>query len=267
MVGGSYFQTNFMSRPSLFFIFLLFIACKENNHEINNHPVNFSELPLLLVTIKAIPLPDSYERIILTKNSFGEWLRTIRLKKDKHVYLYDGSLKKNQAAQFAVLDILVGKKDLQQCADAVMRLRADYLFEQKRFVDILFRDNNGKPYAWKGGNNKMGFDIYLENVFSCCGSASLEKQLKQVISLHEIKPGDVFIKGGFPGHAMIVIDVAVNNKGSKIFMLAQSYMPAQDIHIVRNPMNKKISPWYEVREEATIVTPEWTFNAGQLYKF
>ena len=269
MVGGSYFQTNFMSRPSLFFIFLLFIACKENNHEINNHPVNFSELPLLLVTIKAIPLPDSYERIILTKNSFGEWLRTIRLKKDKHVYLYDGSLKKNQAAQFAVLDILVGKKDLQQCADAVMRLRADYLFEQKRFVDIVFRDNNGKPYAWKGGNNKMGFDIYLENVFSCCGSASpdsyrVEKQLKPVISLHEIKPGDVFIKGGFPGHAMIVIDVAVNNKGSKIFMLAQSYMPAQDIHIVRNPMNEKISPWYDVSEADKIITPEWIFKKEQL---
>ena len=136
-----------MSRPSLFFIFLLFIACKENNHEIINHHNNFAERRLIVETIsegsgvKAIPLPAGFERMILTKNSFGEWLRTIRLKKDKHVYLYDGSLKKNQAAQFAVLDILVGKKDLQQCADAVMRLRADYLFEQKRFVDIVFQVN------------------------------------------------------------------------------------------------------------------------------
>ncbi|MDR3713868.1 MAG: DUF4846 domain-containing protein [Puia sp.] len=63
----------------------------------------------------------------MPKLSFGEWLRSIPLKKDKTVYLYDGSRKQNQSAQFAVLDISVGKEDLQQCADAVMRLRAGYL--------------------------------------------------------------------------------------------------------------------------------------------
>ena len=68
-------------------------------------------------------------------------------------------------AQFAVLDIPVGKKDLQQCADAVMRLRAEYLFEQKRYPEIVFTDNNGKPYEWKGGDNKTDFDNNLENVF------------------------------------------------------------------------------------------------------
>ena len=35
---------------------------------------------------------------------------------------------------------------------------------------------------------------------------------------------------------MIVADVAFNKKGEKIFILAQGYMPAQDIHIVKNPM-------------------------------
>ena len=102
----------------------------------------------------------------LTEDSFGEWLRTIRLKDDKHVYLYDGSLKKNQLAQFAVLDIPVGKKDLQQCADAIMRLRAEYLFKQKRYAEIVFKDNNGKPYAWNGTENKLAFDDYMEKVFS-----------------------------------------------------------------------------------------------------
>ena len=38
-------------------------------------------------------------------------------KKDKTVYLFDGSQKINQQAQFAVLNISVGKKNLQQCAD------------------------------------------------------------------------------------------------------------------------------------------------------
>ncbi len=180
--------------------------------------------------------------------SFGEWLRTISLKNDNRVYLFDGSLKKNQWAQFGVLSIPVGTKDLQQCADAIMRLRAEYLFGKKRYSEIVFKDNNGKQYAWGGGNNRTRFELYLEQVFGYCGTASLEKQLNQ-IRISEIYPGCVFIKGGFPGHAMIVADLAINKEGKKIFLLAQGYMPAQDIHIVINPMDEKLSPWYEVTHQ------------------
>lgn len=63
---------------------------------------------------------------------------------------------------------------------------------------------------------------------------------------------------------MIVIDVAMNSEGKKVFMLAQSYMPAQDIHIVRNPMNEKLSPWYELNDEEEIITPEWVFKRNHL---
>ncbi len=64
---------------------------------------------------------------------------------------------------------------------------------------------------------------------------------------------------------MIVVDVAQNKKGQKIFMLAQSYMPAQDIHIVKNQANTSTSPWYEASGINEIVTPEWTFNKLSLY--
>jgi hypothetical protein len=181
--------------------------------------------------------------------------------------LYDGSLKKNQTAQFVVLDIPVGKKDLQQCADAVMRLRAEYLFHHKRYAEIFFKDNNGKSYAWEGSGNKQNFDNYLENVYRRCGTPSLERQLQPVIDWQEIQPGDVFIKGGFPGHAMIVVDAAINKTGNKIFMLAQSYMPAQDIHIVKNPGNENISPWYELSSADKLVTPEWIFSRSHLRKW
>src|SRR5712675_2018064 len=84
-------------------------------------------------TIGEIKMPDGCKRIPAQPGSFGEWLRAIPLRKDNHVYLYNGLPKRNQTAQFAVLDISVGNKDLQQCADAVMRLRAEYLFAVKRF--------------------------------------------------------------------------------------------------------------------------------------
>ena len=79
-----------------------------------------------------------------------------------------------------------------------------------------------------------------------------------------IQPGDVLIKGGSPGHAVIVVDVAVNSGGERVFMLAQSYMPAQDIHILRNPAANGTHPWFKVTSNPLINTPEWTFEQSQL---
>lgn len=218
-------------------------------------------------TVAAIPLPEGYTRSMLEKGSFGEWLRNFPLKKDKTVYIFNGNRKANQAAQFAVLNISTGKKDLQQCADAIMRLRAEYLYEQKRFPEIIFRDNNNTSYALSPLPDRNSFDAYLEKVFSWCGTLSLEKQLKKVPTIESIAPGDVFIKGGSPGHAALVMDVAINTKGEKIFLLANGYMPAQDIHIVVNPTDNFISPWYRAANASSIETPEWTFTINQLRRW
>lgn len=215
----------------------------------------------------AIPVPAGYRRVTAASGSFAAWLRRISLKADNTVYLYNGSLKKNQSVQFAVLDVPVGSKDLQQCADAVMRLRAEYLFKSKLHDEIVFTDNNKKEYRWNGGSDRTAFEKYLETVFGWCGSASLEQQLNPVDELFSIEPGDVFIHGGFPGHAMLVMDVAVNDNGQKIFLLAQSYMPAQSIHIVRNPLDEKLSPWFEVNEQRPVITPEWKFQPGELRRW
>lgn len=250
-----------MSRLFVLFILSFFSACNWNNDE------HIFTQQASLEKVSDIAPPQGYKRISLQQDSFGNWLRNVSLKKDNHVYLYNRSLKKNQSAQFTVLDMPIGKKNLQQCADAVMRLRAEYLFSQKKYAAIEFRDNLNRSYKWTGKDDRTGFKRYLENVFGWCGSASLEKQLKPVVNIQEMQPGDVFIKGGFPGHAMIVIDVAVNDKGNNVFMLAQSYMPAQDIHIVKNPMNEKFSPWYEVNDAKQIITPEWRFYKDQLRKW
>lgn len=218
-----------------------------------------------LKVIADIPPPPGFKRVVADSGSFGYWLRQIPLKKDKTVYLYDGSLKSRQGVQYAVMDIPVGNRDLQQCADAVMRIRADYLFAMKRYKDIRFWDNAGKLYAWNGTNDRAAFDKYLFHVFAWCGSASLEKQLKAVPGNYKINPGDVLIKGGFPGHAMIVVDVVMNSKGQRKFMLAQSYMPAQDIHVVKNPVDAGEGPWYDMDKTIDdISTPEWTFYWDQL---
>src|ERR1044071_6617761 len=83
-------------------------------------------------TIGSIPLPTGFRRLDQADHSFGAWLRNLHLKNDKRVFLYNGQLKSNQQVQYAVLDISVGTKDLQQCADAVMRLRAEYFFQDHK---------------------------------------------------------------------------------------------------------------------------------------
>jgi hypothetical protein len=237
-----------------------------------------------------IPLPKGYKRIIANNNSFVTYARNIPLKSDNTVYLFNGIKKGNQSAQYAVLNIDVGDKDLQQCADAVMRLRAEYLFAQNRYTDIKFQFTNGflcdfEHYAngyrvvlsgnncsWvkQAGTNytHTTFRNYLDLVYSYAGTKSLYAQMKPV-SFSGIEPGDVLLQKREPyGHAVTVMDMAYNSQTKDtIFLLSQSYMPAQDIHILRNPMNDDLSPWYSVNGNDIIETPEWTFTKRDLKKF
>ena len=100
-----------------------------------------------------------------------------------------------------------------------------------------------------------------------CGSASLSKQLKKIIDFSAIEAGDVLIRGGFPGHAVMVMNIAENKAGKKIFLLAQSYMPAQDIHVLINPSDENLSPWYEIKDGDKIITPEYIFYKNELKKW
>jgi len=241
-----------------------------NNNPISSSAVINNERSTVInpyQLIKAIPLPTGYKRVADDPGSFTGYLRNIRLKEQTTVHLYNGLPKQNQTAQYAVLNISVGNIDLQQCADAVIRLRAEYLFAQDQFDQILFYDNDKTAYRFSSPYTRDNFNKYLNRVFGMCGSASLAKQLKPVGNFQDLKPGDVIIRGGFPGHAVMVMDVAVHASGKKIYLLAQSYMPAQDIHVLVNPMNTDLSPWYEVNDDKQIHTPEYSFTKNELKRW
>ncbi len=70
---------------------------------------------------------------------------------------------------------------------------------------------------------------------------------------------------GSPGHAVIVVDVAQNRAGERVFLLAQSYMPAQDIHILNSADD--VNPWSPRAIGRRSKTPEWTFSHGDLKRF
>ncbi len=232
--------------------------------------------------------PDGYKRKNYSSGCFEYYLKTLPLKPTgEKVHTYDGSIKQPDNVYDAVINVDVGDKDLQQCADAIMRLRAEYLFAAERFDEIHFNFTNGnkaeyekyaagyrflpKTNSWvktaKEDHSYKAFKDYLELVFTYAGSLSLSREMKS-IDVEDMEPGDVFIKGGSPGHAVIVIDVVEDHKkDAKFFMLAQSYMPAQEIHILKNNPTDKISPWYSTDFGPFLKTPEWTFTRAQLMRF
>jgi len=237
-----------------------------------------------------IPPPVGFSRLETEKGSFAEWLRHLPLKPpDVKVYLYNGELKTNQSAHHSVIDMDTGNKDLQQCADAIMRLRAEYFYGIEAFSKIHFNYTSGHKVAFEdwmvgrkpkvSGNNVnfttasentdnsyANFRKYMEAIFSYAGTASLSKEMKNV-RVDDLKIGDVFIQGGFPGHAVIVVDMAENNSGEKCFLLAQSFMPAQEMHILNNFNDEVSSPWYSIDFGETLYTPEWTFSKNDLKRF
>lgn len=240
--------------------------------------------------IGAIPLPEGYLRLPKAKGSYADYLRNLPLKKDNTVYLFNGTKKNNQSAQYAVLETDIGNRDLQQCADAVMRFRADYLYTRKQYHAISFLLTNGfscdyshyaKGYrlnvkgnncSWvKQKNEDYSYAVfrqYLDLVYSYAGTQSLYRQL-ETVPLSAMQAGHVFLQTRQPyGHALTVMDMAYHPKtGDTIFLLAQSYMPAQNIHVLKNPGDRKLSPWYSKRFEGKLETPEWTFTDADLKKF
>ncbi len=239
--------------------------------------------------INRIPLPEGYKRIQVEKGSFADWLRHLPLKEKGSPVLYYNGQKKYKDVHYAVVDIDRGKEDLQQCADAVMRLKSEYHYSLNEFGKIHFNYTSGDKVAfddWRKGkrpivkgnkvtfsspsgemdNSYRNFKKYLKQIFTYAGTASLSREMKK-IDMDNIHPGNVFIIGGHPGHAVIVMDVAKNSEGRTIFMLAQSYMPAQDIHILQNFNEKGISPWYTTDFENELLTPEWTFERADLKRF
>lgn len=230
--------------------------------------------------------PKGFERIEVDNNGFGEFLRNQELKPyGEKVLYFDGREKNKSNVYDSVFLVDIGNRDLHQCADAIMLLRAEYLYSLEKYDEIEFNfvsGFNAEYEKWMEGNrikvdgNSVSyykatefsttyddFRKYMDMVFAYSGTLSLNQELESV-TIEEMKIGDVFIQGGSPGHAVIVVDMAEDDKGDKIFMLAQSYMPAQETQLLINPNNKIISPWYSLKDAERLITPEWSFDMENL---
>ncbi len=233
--------------------------------------------------------PAGFARVETETGSFGNWLRHLPLKPDKPpVLLHDGSPKGRQDVHAAVLDVDVGRRDLQQCVDACMRLRAEYLWSAGRSGDVCFKSVGGPAMSWKKwkqgyrpdgrrwsktaspAGSWRAFRSYMDKVFGTCNTRSQLEQMIPVGDPSKLEIGHIFLNRPNPdyfGHAVMVVDAAVDAQGRKAFLLVQSYMPAQEIHVLLNHRDSVISPWFILEEGEDLVTPEWTFASSDLVRY
>jgi len=252
--------------------------------ELNTNP-NGSEIK------SRIQPPDGFNWVEEEEGSMGQFLQNLKLKPSGSQILdYTGTPIDNQSEHAAVLDIDVGDKNLQQCADAVIRLRAEYLWHHNRQSEIAFHFTSGDLCRWEDyrdgvrpsitGNNVRfsktatldrsyaNFRKYLNLVFTYAGTISLDKETRRLGTDETLEPGDILITPGSPGHVVIIVGHAQNANGKNIYLLAESYMPAQSIHIVTNPYNSSISPWYELKPTTDpVTTARYSFATGNFRRF
>lgn len=267
-----------MKKIILLLLGVLLTACAPSSTIKNKKYIN----PEGMTLETRISLPEGYQR---EQSDFAHFLQNYPLKKNgSSILLYNGKKKFNQSSQIAVFKLPLENENLQQCADSVMRVYAEYYWHTKQYDKIQFHLSDGFLLSynkWREGNRVVikndhasyvksasyddsyeCFKKYLRIVFAYSGSASMVSE-STLIAPDEIKVGDVFLKGGSPGHVVMIVDVCTNKEGKKAFLLAQGYMPAQEFHLLKNPSHD--DPWYYEDEiKYPFETPDYTFEEGSL---
>ena len=251
-----------------------------------------------------ITVPMGYERAQVDPDGFAHWLRHLPLKPPgTAVSGFDGKPASLQAGHMAVLDMdAIGPH--QESVQAIMRLRAEYLYHKKRLLAIYFNFPNGQPVefvkwaqgikpvigedgrpvlgedgklTWTRANRNLrkdysyaNFRAYMDMVFAHCDARTYMKEMEKGPLMTNLSIGNIFISPGNPARCSIVVDmIERRSNGAKAFLLVQGSTPAQDLYVSRNfrPADTGIFPWFDVRIGQGVVTPEgFRFTRDDLKK-
>lgn len=214
-------------------------------------------------TIQDIPLPsEKYKRIQIHEHSFAAVLRDLPLKPlgSDVLNFRNGIFKsgKDSAVAF-VVDLEIKGRRLEQCMDILVRLYADYLWKEKQ-ADVIklplpggfwisWKDwKNGHRPVFKGIDVRMQktsefddsyltFQSYLNTVYSESHTQQFFHVLKP-IKREEVQIGDIVIRKGTKGHAVMIVDLAKNDQGNLIALIGNGDTPACQFFLLNHKKNK-----------------------------
>ncbi len=232
-----------------------------------------SQLALAETVREAFPPPQGAERAAADR--FGEYLRDLRVRPpDVPVREWGGGAVVGHHAR--VIDLPVVDGDLQQCADSIIRVRAEW--QKSTGQTVMFHATSGDPMPWKRyqngerarakGNalvwslaaaaNPASWEQYLSDVFMYAGTASLAE--RETVADDHPDPGDMLVHPGFPGHAVVLLDVAT--KGDTTYVLVgEGYMPAQDFHVELGPHDG----WWDFKDGVQL--SHWPLSRDKLRRW
>jgi hypothetical protein len=175
----------------------------------------------------------------------------------------------------AVIAIDIGRRDLQQCADAIIRLHAEYRYARGN-RDHVYRAASGTKLSFaryaagdrlRVDGNNLAFvrgarpaepthallRTWLDDVFGWANTGALARD-GQRVTMTDLRAGDFFVLTGVPyGHSVLVLDVAEDKRGRRALLLGQSFVPAQNVHVLRPNAS---TAWFVVNEaEGAVSTP------------
>jgi hypothetical protein len=228
------------------------------------------------------PAPAGFSRVPVEGGSFAQWLRGLPVRTDRQLVLsHSGLPLPAPAAAVVVLDL--GEGDLQQCADTILRLHAEYLWAQGRAEQAGYHFTSGDLSTWVGwvageryrvagsrverlpGPNRRedhgSYRSWLQFVFQYAGTLSLPLDSQPVPRDESLAAGDFFVQGGSPGHAVMVMDVAESGDGRRVGLIGQGYTPAQELHVLHDDGPEVVDRvWFALPDDGdgALSTPTWS---------
>ena len=241
---------------------------------------NNPKLPAPVDSLEArFAVPPGYARVAVPSGSFGAWLRDLPLAAEGSAVLSNTGetvFPGGDPYVAAVVAIDVGAGDLQQSADAVLRLHAEWLWASDQSDALSYRSASklALPFSrWAKGQRLLAsgpnvfwvvkgkprppsyddFRQYIDAVMLWSNHVSLAARANHVADPTALSPGDFFLQTRGKGHAILVLDVAQKPTGERVALLGQALQsPAQSIHVMRlGPA----TAWFSLRPPNPVLTP------------
>ena len=227
------------------------------------------------------PTPVGLTRVAVDAGGFAAWLRDVPVRADRRTVLdYRGRTVPAAAAAVVALDL--GDGDLQQCADTIIRLHAEFMWATGRSADAAYHFTSGHQSSWPAWlagerfhiqgarverlagparrEDHATFRAWLQHLFRYSGTLSMALDSRSVGVDEAVAAGDFFVDPGSPGHAVMVLDVGVSRDGRRWGLVGQGYTPAQELHILTAAWPDVIEGvWFALPEgqHDTLEVPSW----------
>ncbi|MBI5622152.1 MAG: hypothetical protein HY924_00090 [Elusimicrobia bacterium] len=219
--------------------------------------------------------PPGFGRVELSSGSFAAWVRRLPVQPEGAlVRTWDGKLAPQRFYRVLRVSALPLKfrQDLEQCADWGFRLWLEYQASTRRPDDCWLLDYNGRRVRfqdWRKSGRGASLDSFFRWAASNANSHSLKKGLGKVAGGPDLMPGDLLVQNetGGIGHASVILDVAVDGQGRRVYLIGFGFMPAQDFHVEAAGPGQGRGDWFTLEGFQEFLTEHLPYGPPVLRRF